>query len=110
LDTKQFLDLGMTGVPLLPGEKTTYGFLQAQAITDPATEAKGKTPANEGNLMGITVGFGTFYKSVVSDDWCYTVHVMGVSRKDRANLDPSVGCIEASDLTFLVMPSDSVMV
>jgi hypothetical protein len=102
---------GMSGVVLMAGEKTSCRFT-ADAETDASTEAK----ANEQESLGVpaanhsttlSAAYCVIYKSVASDDWRHTGHIIWLTKKDRTDFDAALGAVTANQIKATVLPRES---
>ncbi len=95
------------GYSMMPGDKKTFQF-SAEAEIDAAIEAKAKEQENHGvptkNIIStVWVAYCVIYKSLSSDEWCYTGHTLTFNMNDGQFIDLNIdGDFVSGDITAKV--------
>lgn len=99
------------GMVLMRGEKTGIWAITNDAETDAETEKRSAEIANSGlpQKTAISIAFGVFYKSLISDEWRYSVHLVYVHKIDQTDFDPSLGEVAPDNIMTTVLPQESQM-
>jgi hypothetical protein len=110
-EKKAFASLTKSGMILMTSEKHSCRFA-ADAETDATTEAKtkeqeafGVPPANL--KVTLSVVCCVIYKSLASDDWHHTGHVIWLRKKDRSGFDAAFGDVTGDNIKVTMPQSES---
>lgn len=100
---------GSSGISMMPGDKRTHSF-SADATIDLAAEAKAKNQEDAGVLKEnivhtLSVAYCVIYKSLTSDEWCHTGHIL-VLTMNGTSINPDIDrVIAGGDLKATVIDS-----
>ncbi|HEV7878112.1 hypothetical protein [Bradyrhizobium sp.] len=106
---KGWARFGSKGFDLLPGEKTNVTFTM-DAGTVPRLEEKTKEQIAQGlpeMPVIIVAAFCVIYKSVVSDEWRHSSHLLWIGKANHGEFDLSGEELSPSELRCTVIPGES---
>ncbi|MGA7386290.1 MAG: hypothetical protein WBW81_16820 [Methylocella sp.] len=113
-EEKAFASLTKSGMILMTGDKHNCMF-SADAETDATTEAKTKEQEALGiqtaNLqVTLSIACCVIYKSLTSDDWHHTGHMISLRKKDRSRFDAALGDVTGDNIKVTMDQSASRVV